>query len=211
MNNGPFQSMITNADELTDLYGKPSQLVNDKVIHRLDEHCRDFIAKSPLLYIATSDESGNCDVSPRGDHPGFVRVLDDRHLVIPERPGNRRFDSMQNILSNPKIGIIFVIPGLKETLRINGSAVIMKDEPILDQLQVQGKKPWFGIGVKAEECFIHCAKAFLRSRVWEPDSWPAPSRLPKVSKILADHANQENFTEEAVSQALKESYEKRLY
>lgn len=207
----PFQSVITSEDELRDLFGESSPVVKNKAIDRLDHHCIDFIAKSPLLFISTSDASGSCDVSPRGDAAGFVHVMDESYLVIPERPGNRRFDSLRNILSNPQVGLVFVIPGLKETLRINGSAVLVRDEEILDRLSVQGKRPWLGIGVKVEECYIHCAKSFMRSQVWDPDSWLAHEQLPNPSKIIADHVNQESVTEESVTQALQDSYTKRLY
>lgn len=207
----PFQSVITSEDELRELFGESNPVVKHKAIDRLDHHCRDFIAKSPLLFISTSDASGSCDVSPRGDAAGFVRVLDESCLVIPERPGNRRFDSLRNILSSPGVGLLFVIPGLKETLRINGKAVLVRDEPILDELSAQGKRPWLGIGVMVEECYIHCAKSFMRSQVWDPKSWLAREQLPNPSKIIADHVNQESVTEESVARALQDSYTKRLY
>ncbi len=166
-----FKNPITSEEDLRTLIGEPSELVRNKVVTRLDHHCIDFISKSPFLTLATSDHSGYCDVSPRGDQPGFVGVLDDKHLVIPERPGNKRIDSMRNILSNPKIGLIFFIPGLRETLRINGSACLIKDEKILKKLSYKGKQPLVGIGIEVEECFIHCAKALIRSGLWNPDRW----------------------------------------
>jgi uncharacterized protein len=211
MTKGPFQSIITSEEELRELFGESSHVVKHKTIDRLDHHCKDFINKSPLLFMATSDASGYCDVSPRGDAPGFVHVMDESWLVIPERPGNRRFDSLRNILSNPRVGIVFVIPGLKETLRVNGSAVLVRDESILEQLSVQGKRPWLGIGVRVEECYMHCAKAFIRSQAWNPDSWIPGEQLPNPSRIIADHVNQDSVSEESVTQGLLESYDKRLY
>ncbi|ANA79232.1 pyridoxamine 5'-phosphate oxidase-related FMN-binding protein [Paenibacillus vortex V453] len=208
---GPFQSVMTSEEELRGLFGESSHVVKHKTLDRMDHHCKDFIAKSPLLFMATSDASGYCDVSPRGDAAGFVHIMDESWLVIPERPGNRRFDSLRNILSNPRVGLVFVIPGLKETLRINGSAVLIRDEDLLDLLSVQGKRPWLGIGVRVEECFIHCAKAFMRSQVWDSGSWLSREQLPNPSRIIADHVNQDHVTEESVAQALQDSYKKRLY
>ena len=147
----------------------------------------------------------------QGDAPGFVHVMDESCLVIPERPGNRRFDSSRNILTNPRVGIVFVIPGLKETLRVNGSAVLVRDEDILDRLSVQGKRPWLGIGVSVEECYMHCGKAFIRSQAWNPDSWTSGEQAPNPSKIITDHVNQDSVTEESVTWGLQDSYNKRLY
>lgn len=207
----PFQSVVSSEEELRNLFGDSNHVVKHKTIHRLDHHCKDFIAKSPLLFMATSDASGACDVSPRGDAAGFVHVIEESCLVIPERPGNRRFDSLRNILSNPKVGLVFVIPGLKETLRINGSAVLVRDEEILDRLSVQGKRPWLGIAVSVEECYMHCAKAFMRSQAWDPDSWIPSEQLPNPSRIIADHVNQDHVTEEIVARGMQDSYTNRLY
>ncbi|RNB92025.1 pyridoxamine 5'-phosphate oxidase family protein [Brevibacillus fluminis] len=203
-----FKETVSTEEELRSMLGYPSELVQNKVIHYLDEHCRDFIAKSPFLAISTSDHQGLCDVSPRGDSPGFVLVLDDKHLVIPERPGNRRIDSMKNILSNPNIGLIFIIPGLEETLRINGRACLVRDEELLAQMEAGGRTPMIGIGVEVQECYVHCAKAFKRSKLWDHDSWLEKDKLPRASRILADHAK---MAPEAIEEVLKESYTKRLY
>lgn len=178
--NKPFHEMLTSENELRELLGYPSEVVKRKSIHQLDHHCRDYIAMSPLLFLSTADEHGSCDVSPRGDAPGSVLVLDEGHLVIPERPGNRRLDSLLNILANPHIGLIFIIPGLEETLRVNGQAYIIKDEPILDRMRARGKRPALGIGVKVEECYMHCAKAFKDRR----SGTPAPGLLKPCSRLL---------------------------
>ncbi|MNI80522.1 hypothetical protein D3C73_1370580 [compost metagenome] len=132
-------------------------------------------------------------------------------MVIPERPGNRKIDSIRNILSNPKIGIIFIIPGLEETLRVNGEARIIKDQDILKRMEVNGKSPLLGIGVVVEECYMHCAKAFKRSRLWDCDSWLEKTRLPNPALIISQHARKLDKTEEEVAEALQESYTKRLY
>ncbi|WP_040952064.1 MSMEG_1061 family FMN-dependent PPOX-type flavoprotein [Gorillibacterium massiliense] len=206
-----FKDIIDSPEELRSMFNDPSPLVENKVISCMDNHCREFIAKSPIVFIATSDSSGNCDVSPRGDAPGFVLVLDENHLVVPERPGNRRFDSLGNIIQNPKIGLIFIIPGLEETLRLNGKARVIKDKKILQRLEAYGKVPMIGIGVEVEEGFIQCAKAFKRSNLWDYRSWPDKDDLPKPSAIIAEHTKKLKLSEAEVASSMKESYEKRLY
>ncbi|MBN8207893.1 pyridoxamine 5'-phosphate oxidase family protein [Bacillus sp. NTK071] len=206
-----FQNQIMNEDELRDLIGKPSERAINKVITKLDENCQQFIALSPFLMMATSNSNGKCDNSPRGDAPGFVHVIDEEMLVIPERPGNKRLDSIMNILSNPQIGLVFVIPGLEETLRINGQAMVVKDEKILETMSVNGKAPLMGIAVKVEECFLHCAKAFKRSQLWDNDTWPTKDSLPRAATILKAHANLQGISEEKIEEDLIESYSKRLY
>nr|WP_152970592.1 pyridoxamine 5'-phosphate oxidase family protein [Bacillus sp. FJAT-28004] len=205
------EAFISTEAELRSLIGYPSELVEHKDISYLDEHCRDFIAKSPFVFISTSNSNGECDGSPRGDSAGFVHVVDDKHLVIPERPGNKRIDSLRNILSNPEIGLVFLIPGLGETLRINGRAFITKDNELLETMAANGKIPLLGIVVAVDECFLHCAKAFRRSKLWESDSWLHKNELPSPSKIIASHVNLEGVTSEMVAARLEEGYTKRLY
>ncbi|MBL0386541.1 pyridoxamine 5'-phosphate oxidase family protein [Tumebacillus sp. ITR2] len=212
MSNGAFGQTVSSEDELQSLLGStPSKLAANKVITELDEHCRDFLAKSPFVVVSTSDASGSCDVSPRGDAPGFVRVLDENRLVIPERPGNKRADSLRNILNNPRIGLIFLIPGLEETLRINGRACIVRDPDVLEPMSAQGKAPTLGIGVEVEECFVHCAKALKRSKLWQPESWASRDQLPNPAQMLRDHCKLPGLTTEDIAQSLQESYTKRLY
>jgi uncharacterized protein len=207
-----FRNVVTSEAELAELLGgTPSKIAANKVIGQLDEHCREFISKSPFLLMATADGNGGCDVSPRGDAPGFVQVLDEHRLLIPERPGNKRADSLRNLLANPQIGLIFLIPGLDETLRINGRACIVKDADLLAPLAVSGKTPVLGIGVGVEECFIHCAKAFKRSGLWQPDAWLVHADLPSPAKILAAHCALPGLDEAEVAAGLQESYTKRLY
>ncbi|TCP28860.1 hypothetical protein EV207_11596 [Scopulibacillus darangshiensis] len=206
-----FKETVETEEELRSIIGYPSDLVKNKVITYLDHHCSDFISQSPFLLISTADHSGCCDVSPRGDLPGFVLILDDKRLIIPERPGNKRMDSMRNILFNPNVGLLFLIPGLGETLRINGKAALVKDEELLEQMAVKGRKPRLGIGVEVEECFIHCAKAFRRSGLWKPNSWASKETLPSAAKILSEHAKLPNIGEDAIAEKLQESYTKRLY
>lgn len=208
---GIFNNVISSEGELRSLLGYPNELVQNKVISHLDKHCLEFISKSPFLVMATSDDKGMCDVSPRGDAPGFVEVLDETHIVIPERPGNRKIDSMKNILSNPKIGLIFIIPGLEETLRINGNACIIRDEDMLKRMEANGKMPILGIGVAVEECFVHCAKAFKRSKLWNQHTWLSKERLPNIAEMIADHVKLPGIDAEKVDKALQDSYSNRLY
>ena len=180
-----------------------------KQIDHLDEHCRDFIARSPFFLLATANSAGDCDASPRGGPPGFVRVLDERRLVVPEYPGNRRADSHRNLLENPRAAMLFAIPGLRETLRVAGRACITRDEALLADLGVNGRTPKLGIGLEVEEAFIHCAKAFIRSSLWQPETWP--HELPSASAILRDHIDAPDVTTEDVAARLDESYAKTLY
>jgi PPOX class probable FMN-dependent enzyme len=165
---------------------KPTSAIWRKTLDRLEEHSRRFIALSPMLYLATADADGRCDSSPRGDPPGFVKVLDERTLLVPDRKGNRRIDSMRNIASNPHIGLLFVIPGTDETLRISGRASITDDAELLALCEVEGQRPALGIVVEVEELFMHCARAFRRSRLWDPGTWPDRAELPTLGKIIAD-------------------------
>ncbi|MEK4058599.1 MULTISPECIES: pyridoxamine 5'-phosphate oxidase family protein [Paenibacillus] len=202
---------IKSVEELRAILGYPSELVKNKAIDALDEHCRQFISKSPLLIMATSDAEGLCDVSPRGDLPGFVLVLDDNHLVIPERPGNRRMDSLRNILSNPNAGLIFLIPGLEETLRVNGHAYIVRDEELLVRMESHGRTPLVGIVIEVEECYMHCAKSLKRSSLWNPDSWITKAELPNVAQMISDHAKLPGMNAEKVKASLQDSYTNRMY
>lgn len=204
-------NLINTEEELRELLGYPSELVSKKTIYQIDGHCKEFLEKSPMLFISTSNKEGLCDVSPRGDDPGFVKTMDENYLIIPERPGNKKCDSLLNILSNPQIGIIFLIPGLKETLRINGKALITKDENILEKHQVNGKIPKLAIIVEVEECYIHCAKAFMRSKFWNKETWISEEGFPNIPKILADHVSSESYNATKISDVLIESYKERLY
>ncbi|GAA4332281.1 pyridoxamine 5'-phosphate oxidase family protein [Flaviaesturariibacter amylovorans] len=206
-----FQNVITTADELRALVGTPSELVQHKAITHLDAHCTDFIGRSPLLFISSADASGRCDVSPRGDAPGFVQVLSPQRLLIPERPGNKRLDTLRNILEHPGVGLVFLIPGLGEALRVNGTAKLVRDEALLRRMEAQGKVPLLAITVEVEECYLHCGKAFKRAQLWSPESWPDPATLPRAAAILSDHASTVRMTEPEVALLLQESYTKRLY
>jgi PPOX class probable FMN-dependent enzyme len=205
-----FGDVVSSEEELRTLVPAPPEGAPAlrKQIDRLDPHCRDFIARSPFFVLGTA-AAGSGDVSPRGGPPGFVRVLDERRLVIPEYPGNRRADSHRNLLENPRAALLFLIPGLRETLRVNGRACITRDEQLLADLGERGRAPVLGIGVEVEEAYVHCAKAFIRSSLWQPDSWP--DLLPAPSAILRDHIDAPEVSTEEVAARLEESYEKTLY
>ncbi|MFQ3545136.1 pyridoxamine 5'-phosphate oxidase family protein [Halobacillus rhizosphaerae] len=205
-----FETVKT-PEELHELQGTPGKVALNKVIHRIDEHASQFIAHSPFLLLSTANKNGICDCSPRGDAPGFVQVLDPLHLLIPERMGNKRMDSLKNILENPQAGLLFIIPGLEETMRVNGTASIVKDKDLMEMMEAKGHIPDLGIIIKVEECFIHCAKAFKRSHLWNKEKWPDTSSLPSPAKIMAAHAQIKDVDEKKVQSSFDESYTKRLY
>ena len=181
-----WRDVVTSGEELRAMFGAPGERAVLKERAHLDEHTRAFIARSPFVLLATADRTGRCDVSPKGDAPGFVLVLDDRHLVVPDRPGNNRIDGLRNIVENPHVGMIFLIPGREDTLRVNGRAAVVRDQEVLGRLEVQGKRPKVAIGVEVEECFLHCAKAFKRSGLWEQERWPEVAGLPSMARMLWD-------------------------
>jgi len=181
-----FKDVVTSKQELRAIFGDPSDRAVLKCHSSLDEHSRAFIAASPFMLLATSNAAGQCDVSPKGDAPGFVLVLDDTHLLVPDRPGNNRIDGLSNVLENPHIGMIFLVPGRGDTLRVNGRASIIRDEEVLARLAMHGKLPKVGLGVEVEEAYLHCPKAFLRSSLWDPSTWADPHKLPSFAQMLWD-------------------------
>ncbi|MFG1478252.1 pyridoxamine 5'-phosphate oxidase family protein [Xanthobacter sp. V4C-4] len=176
---------IDSVDALRRLYGEPSGRTRDKVLSRLDPHCRRFIALSPFVLVATADAAGAADVSPRGDAPGFVASEDNR-LFIPDRPGNNRLDSLSNILATGRVGLLFLIPGVDETLRVNGRAAIHDDADLRGRFPVNGRLPRTVIAVEVEEAFLHCAKAFMRSALWSPQAQIPRAALPTMGEMLRD-------------------------
>lgn len=161
-----FQSPITTEDELRAVLRRPHKIVADKAIDHIDEHCRSFIERSPFVLIASSDGRGHFDVSPKGDPAGFVRILDDRMLAIPERPGNHRADTFTNVLQHPHVGLIFLVPGVKTTCRVAGRARIVADEDLRQSMAMDGKVPKLALIVDVEEAMLHCAKCIVRSELW---------------------------------------------
>jgi PPOX class probable FMN-dependent enzyme len=174
---------ITDEAALRELIGEPADLVRAKVTDRVNDLTRRFIDLSPFMLLATSAPDGTCDVSPRGDPAGFVKVIDERTLLIPDRPGNRLADSLRNILRNPHVGLLFLVPGVGDTLRVNGRATIVTDVELLGPLAVEEKAPKLGLLVEVDEVFTHCSKAFLRSQLWDADRHVDRSELPSSGEV----------------------------
>jgi PPOX class probable FMN-dependent enzyme len=176
--------MIGAEDALRSLIGEPSALVQSKIADRLNDLTRQFIERSPFLCLATSAADGSCDVSPKGDPAGFVRILDDRTLLLPDRPGNRLADSLRNVLENPRVALLFVIPGVTDTFRVNGRAEIVTDPELLEFCAVEGKVPKLAMRIEIEQAYTHCSKAFLRSNLWDPERFVDRSELPTPGELL---------------------------
>jgi uncharacterized protein len=205
-----FEHLVTTPDEAQELLGDPGDVTN-KLIDRLDEHCVAFIARSPFMVVATHDGQGGADASPRGGAPGWVEVLDEHRLVIPDALGNALGDTVHNVLRTNQIGLLFMIPGLGETLRVNGRAVVTKDPEILDRHVTQGKRPKLAIGVEVEVAFLHCAKAFMRSKLWKPETWGGRDGMARPAQIWTDHIALPNVTLADLEELLEDAYTNRLY
>ncbi len=206
---------ITTESALRDLLGQASGLAAKKCLSELDGHCRDFIALSPFLCLGTMSADGRADISPRGDPAGFVQVLDNRTIAIPDRPGNKRLDTMSNILSNPSVGVLFMIPGFEDTLRINGSATLTCDPKILNASPVNGRVPKIAIRIAVAEAFLHCAKALKRARLWDPASRVNRKRLPSLAHMILEQINGEGEVDDRTikntQDGIEEEYKSHLY
>jgi PPOX class probable FMN-dependent enzyme len=194
--NRRFSDVVTSPEALEAILGRPNARVAAKVIDSLDLHCRRFIARSPFVLVGSSDAAGNIDVSPKGDAPGFVQVLDDKTLAVPERPGNRRADTFRNLLQNPHCGLIFLIPGKRETLRVSGQAMIVRDADLRQRMAVNGRVPDLALVVLVREAFFHCSKCMIRSHLWEPAAWPSLEGLPTLAEATIAHARLTQTVEE---------------
>ena len=204
--------IIEDIAEIRELYGEPMERAVKKQLPRLEKHSRAFIALSPFLVIASTDPKGRCDASPKGDAPGFVKVLDDETLLIPDRLGNNRIDTISNLLACPGVGLIFFVPGLRETLRVNGKAQITTDLALLEACAVQGKLPRSGIMVQAQEVYFHCGKALIRSDLWNPEKMLKHSDFPSLGRIISEQiGNTDGKSIEASERYTAESYRTRLY
>jgi len=208
-----FNHVITRLEDLRAIIEAPPPRGRAvlKELPALDPHARAFIQLSPMVLVASAGADGRCDVSPKGDAPGFVQVLDDHRLVIPDRPGNRRLDGMQNILSNPHVGLLFLVPGRDDTLRVNGRARITRDPDLLARCTAQGKTPALAIGVEVEQVYLHCAKAFLRSRLWTPDQWPARTVLPSYACMVFDQVRPADATVNDYEREIADANLTKLY
>lgn len=201
---------VTSQKELREAFAPKHEVAVQKELRFIDAHSRRFINNAPFVFIGSQDSSGNGDVSPKGDRPGFVQVLDDHTLAIPDRPGNNRLDTWENIVENPAIGLIFLIPGMNETLRINGQARLTLDPDLCAQLHVNNRPARAVLVVKVHAVYMHCAKAFIRSNLWSPDTWPARSEMPTLGEILKDQAKLSASAED-VDETLDEAYKATLW
>jgi len=204
----PWQE-ITTVEALVDLVGEPGARAVNKTRPALHDLDREWLAASPLCLVATADRDGGCDVSPKGDPAGFAYVLDDRTIAIGERPGNKRVDGYRNVIGNPHVGLIFLIPGRGDTLRINGRARLFRDAPFFDAMVVKGHRPILALVVEIEEVFHHCSKAFLRSQLWDPSTWQA-DRVPS-RPVIAQTLEPSDMTLDELAEYYGPSYAERLY
>jgi PPOX class probable FMN-dependent enzyme len=180
----PLLEILSTEEEIETAVGRPAPRIMAKVVDSLDDICRAFISRSPFIVVGSSDSHGHFDLSPKGDLPGFVQVLDDRTIAIPERPGNRRADTFRNVLQNPRVGLIFIVPGKGETLRVSGAARVVRDVWLRERMAVDGRVPELALVVTVEEAFIHCTKCMVRSRMWQPDSWNAAKLATNVEALI---------------------------
>lgn len=205
-----FEEVIISRERLRELNKHPSHFVRNKEIDHLDDICRRFIAASPFVVIASRGRDGRLDVSPKGDPAGFVKVLDDKTLAIPDRLGNNRLDTFENLLTCPDVGLIFIVPGNGDTLRVSGKGQIVRDSALQDRLAVNGKPPNLVLIITVEEAFLHCPKCIIRSRLWKPDQWPDLSDVPTLAEAMIAHGSlSESMTE--VEAVIENSNTKRLY
>lgn len=200
---------IRDAAGLRAQFGPVGPLAARKVLDRIDDYGRRFIALSPFLVVASADRAGNADASPRGDAPGFVAVADPRTLVIPDRRGNNRVDTFQNLLEASGVGLIFLVPGIDETFRVNGTAALTRDPALLEPLRAQGRVPAAGLVVRVREAFFHCGKAMIRSRLWDPAQHVARDTFPSLGRILSDQTAAADVAEAEAT--IAEGYRTRLY
>jgi len=205
----PFDHTIDDLDGLRRLYAHPHPLIKDKAIDHLDAQARAFVAHVPFVALATNGPNGT-DVSPRGGPPGFVTVLDDRRLALGDLAGNRRLDSFENILANPAVGLLLMIPGMCETVRINGRASLTTDPAVLDACAFDGTQPKLALGIDVDEVFLHCAKAFRRAGLWDPASWPDAADRPRAGDIVRAHLAIE-ASAEAIEADLEQGYAQSMW
>lgn len=205
--------VISDEETLRSQYSELSPLAAKKCLSALDKHAQDFIRRSPFLCLGTQNADGKADVSPRGDPAGFVKVLDPQTLAIPDRPGNNRLDSLANIVANANVGLLFLVPGYDETLRVNGTATLVTDPDLLETMSVRDRAPKLAIVVSVNEVFLHCAKAFRRSHLWDPEHRQDRSEMPSLSRIILDQTTgaPDDAEMQKLDAALEETYRKTLY
>lgn len=203
--------LVTSEQQLREIVPKPTHATQDvKIIDHIDKHCRVWIERSPFLVMTTSDAEGRLDCSPKGDPAGFVKVLDDKSLAIPDRPGNRRFDGFVNIFQTGRIGLIFFVPNRNETVRVNGTAELVRDLPLRESMAINGRVPELAVLVHVEEAFYHCGKAIIRSGLWAPDKAASTEGLPTYAEANVDHTGRD-FPLEDVTRWFDNNDKNRLY
>jgi uncharacterized protein len=202
---------VTSVADLRAVVGEPLPRTITKEVPSLDERATAFIGAAPFLVLATGAADGSSDASPKGGPPGFVRVLGETRLLLPEFPGNRRLDGVQNLVERPGIGLLFIVPGITETLRVNGVGRLTRDPELCALCAIDGKPPWFVIDVEVRQVFSHCSKAFLRSGLWNPDRWTDPAQVVSPSRTIAERASEEGRPEQDVRREVDESYRPGLY
>lgn len=205
-----FSDVIRTEDGLREVLGHPSSGAAGKAIDHIDTHFAGFIAQSPFVLIGSSDKDGNQDVSPKGDPSGFVVVLDEHTLAIPDRPGNRRGDTFSNIIENPAVALFFMVPGVPETLRVQGRASIVRDAALRERMSVNGRAPQLAIVVAVDEAFMHCPKCVVRADLWEPESWPNRDDVPSLSAAIIDQKKLA-VTPAQMAEAMAKDVRERLY
>jgi PPOX class probable FMN-dependent enzyme len=205
-----FEEIVTTHERLRELNRNPSHLVSNKTIDHIDDICRRYIAASPFVVVASRGEDNRLDLSPKGDPAGFIAVLDDKTLAIPDRLGNNRLDTFENLLINPEIGLIFIIPGHGDTLRVSGKGKIVRDTELQNRLALNGKPPNLVLVVSVEEAFLHCPKCVIRSALWKSDQWPNRSDLPTLAEAMIAHGALSESTEQ-IETVIEHSNTKRLY
>jgi uncharacterized protein len=206
----PFHGALETTEQLRDFYEPAMERAVRKDIGRLDEMSRRLIAAAPMLFVASASADGRMDVTPRGGPPGFVTVLDERRLAIPDATGNRRLDTLENVVATGRIALIFVIPGRDTTLRVNGRACVTAESELVGRLTPVGKRPRTAIVVEAEEVFAHCPKACVRSRLWDRDTWPDPAALPTSAEVSLAHQRDPELTLDDVERREREALLYRL-
>jgi PPOX class probable FMN-dependent enzyme len=207
----PPPGVITSVAGLRELVSPPSELVRKKVLDRLDAHARALIAQSPMVMLGTHGQDGTVDVSPRGDPAGFVRTHGEHWMLIPERPGNRRADTLRNVIETGEVGLLFMVPGMPETLRVNGRAWVTTSPELLAPMAVEGKIPQLGIAVRVRESYLHCGRCTHRAQLWSPSTWPPPGALPPLARMLVDQVGIPGLEVDVLAHLLDEMYAKELY
>ncbi|MGE3703350.1 MAG: pyridoxamine 5'-phosphate oxidase family protein [Hyphomicrobiaceae bacterium] len=205
-----FDEVISSRERLREVMGMPNHRVASKVIDHIDDICRRFIAASPFAVIATRGKDGRLDQSPKGDPAGFVTVLDNQTLAIPDRMGNNRIDTFENVLANTEVGLIFIIPGYGYTLRVSGSGVIVRDEGLQKRLAVHGREPKLVLVVTVQEAFMHCAKCMARSNLWQPEKWPDLTNVPSLAEAMVAHAKL-SLSHGQMQAIIDDSFKNRMY